>query len=190
MKKILIIIGLILGESCAQQSNDKSSQETYPKQNPQAGLPCIDSTINGILRLNNEESIINSIGDLYSKLNNPDNESPNIFLKNKSESEYLKMIKWEGSGRNYFSYFVVGKIIEKSGESILYPTSFVTFKTECGIHLGLIEDSLILIKGTDYKVSREEKNEVLTYSNKDLYVAKYYFNDGRIVKYEFGFEYP
>jgi hypothetical protein len=86
------------------------------------------------------------------------------------------------------------------------------FKTGKGIHLGLSLDSLFALLGKQHCKTVQAKNKVtVTYSiavppkeallgsreetfldfyNMPSYYGKYIFKDGKLVEFDFGFEYP
>lgn len=128
-----------------------------------------------------------------------DSEPARILLKNHNGTQYLVLYHLYGSNLNTFNQFEIGKIDFK--DSLYTITQFDSFRTEDGIYLGMTDTELMHIKGTNYSTEivngckileyRIEGNDIdfLKYYNMPLYIAKYYFSDGKLIKFVFGFPY-
>ena len=162
-----------------------------------------DTTVNFVLQLLNPASIRKAIGSQAGKMIQ-DEKPTRVQLTNKSGKEYLILYHSSGSNVNSFSEFEVGLI--KSPDKSFKPSKFVTFFTECGIHLGMTMDSLIALKGKQflktainsqtvltYKIEENEKGgkpDILMRYNMPEYKAEYHFINFRLVKFVFGFPEP
>jgi hypothetical protein len=172
------------------------------QSNSRGFLP--DTTVNFVLKLLNPPSIRKAIGSQAGKIIE-DEKPTRVQLTNKSGKEYLILYHSDGSNVNSFSEFEVGLI--KSPDKSFKPSTFETFFTECGIHLGITMDSLIMLKGSHLVSSKIKGQTVLTYKlveqgnkfaennilnryNMPEYRAEYYFVDSRLVKFVFGFPNP
>lgn len=157
-----------------------------------------DSTVNNILILNNVESSKKFYSAIYSKkVINFLRESPVIGFTNKEASEYLLLYQYEGGIENAFSCFEIGDTT--SVENELTTTNYNNFKTESGIMLGMSLDDLIRIKGKSYKKQKNKITYQITdYSSSDFlkkynmpaYFFECTFDEKKIVKIKYGFDYP
>jgi hypothetical protein len=163
-----------------------------------------DTTINSVLKLLDPSSIRKSIGNQRSKM--IEDEGPvRVQITNKRGDEFLILYQSEGANENSFNEFEVGLI--KSHNKPFRPSLFESFSTECGVHLGITKDSLIMLKGSDfvsstingrmvltYKISEQgnkvSNNSILNRYNMPEYRAAYYFLNLRLVKFVFGFPNP
>jgi len=74
---------------------------------------------------------------------------------------------------------------------------FEYFFTSDKIKLGITKNNLIAIKGNNYKIKKKNYNEILEYRiennkfisryNMPIYIATYYFNNNKLIKFRFGF---
>lgn len=170
------------------------------KQN--ADSVCHDTTINRMIVLRNSFSIEKNLGDIVSKLNK-DKDLPEVYFKNKSGTECLRLIFFPGDAKNIISLFEVSKVglINKPSKS--WQSNFSSFFTESGIKLGMTMSDVVGKKGNNFKKTSNGGLIVLRFSidekrdpkflntyNMPLYIAEYTFKNNLLVKFIFGFEYP
>jgi len=169
-------------------------------QRPTAARPAMsmDTTVNNTLRLIDAASIRQSIGDQRKNMIE-DEQATRIQLANKTNTEYLILYHLDGANGNSFNEFEVGAL--KAKRKGFKTTSFASFSTESGVHVGMTQDSLVALKGQKYKRSVEKGNIVLKYRitdkhavnniltryNMPIYDAEYVFRDGKLIKFTFGF---
>ncbi|MEQ1675667.1 MAG: hypothetical protein ABL876_03125 [Chitinophagaceae bacterium] len=159
-----------------------------------------DSTVNGVLKLDNFESGEENLGDIMDKVNQ-DASLPDIYFANKSNTQYLRLIFFPGSTRNSFARFEIGVKLKNRKYSVL--KKFDIFSSESKIAIGTSMTAVIKKKGKDFSKKMEKGLVVLTYTltemakyplllghNMPLYSAEYYFKKGKLVKMSYGFEYP
>lgn len=159
-----------------------------------------DTTINNKINLDDYLSVETHLGDIIQKVDH--NASlPDIYLKNASGTQYLRLIFFPGSTRNAFQRFEVGINTSRiKGTSL---KKFISFKTESGISIGSSLDSVIAKKGKNYTKEKINGTIEITYRltgldshpflgshNSPLYSAVYCFKKGKLYKFSFGFEYP
>lgn len=157
-----------------------------------------DTTINGVLILNNARSSTEfyadiSSGEVISNLR----ESPVIGFNNRANEEYLLLYLYEGSGKNEFSCFEIGTITNLEPEVI--NTDYGKFSTESGLTLGMSFEELIEIKGKSYilvedkiiyKLADYSKSDFLKRHNMPAYFLECTLKNNSIIKIKYGFEYP
>lgn len=157
-----------------------------------------DSTVNGRLFLNNQESA----RQFYSKISSEElierfRESPILVFSSKS-NEYLIAYQYEGAGNNEFSCFEIGDIKDLKNITII-ESDYNKFETESNLRLGLSFEELKRIKGEVYK----REGDKVIYSDEDYlnssFLKRYnmpaYFlectmKNDTVHKIKFGFEYP
>jgi hypothetical protein len=174
-----------------------SAQKASPKRT--TWVP--DTSINVSLKLLDPASVREKLGDQHGKLT--EDEGPDrIQLANRNRTEYLILYHSYGSNANAFSEFEIG--ILPGGSGSFRTTSFSTFKTRRSIRLGMKLDSLFDIRGKEDTIYIHSGYTVLHYETTDLhfgngilgrynmpsYEESYYFKEGRLVKYLFGFPNP
>lgn len=123
---------------------------------------------------------------------------------NSDKSKFLKLTVHPGDYYNQVSIFEVGYSTEiLKGDRFL---SFNDFQTEKGIKLGLTKDEIIKTFGNCYEIRnsttvglklvyrielpQDTKNNFLSNQNMPIYYAEYEFEKDKLIRYEFGFEYP
>jgi hypothetical protein len=160
-----------------------------------------DITVNGKIKLRNSFSIEKNLGDVMSKLNS-DKDLPDVYFKNKSGTEYLRLVFFSGDTKNIISLFEVSKIGLISKPPKIYQSVFPYFFTESGIKLEMTMSDVVGKKGNKfkktskgelivlkYRINYETNPKFLTAYNMPLYIAEYTFKNGVLVKFIFGFEY-
>lgn len=201
---ILVLFPLFV--ACGQTSKPKENLvendiEIQAKKEAVSFNP--DSSINNVILLENSSSTLKTLGDVMSHVN-ADADYPDAYFKSSGKGvEYLRVVFFPGNESNSLSQFEVGNTVELESKNFI-PIDYPSFKTESGIKIGMSKNQLLGIKGEDFIKRQVNGQEVLNYRiddfasstflkkyNMPVYFAEYWFtNDGRLVKYKFGFEYP
>ncbi len=219
MNKLISILLLCLFCSCGNchipskdtEPDSTSASETVKKQwayMPYDTVFVPDTTINNILFLNNETSIIRNIGNTESLMISDEDYFPYVYFVSKDETQYIKMTIFAGSSLNSFDVFEIGYVRDIQYK-IPNKSNFENFYTESGIHLGMHKEEVRKIKGSRfvetksdgfsimrYQISEGEKFDGENYKSRFLerngvgYSASYYFKNNKLVKFSYGFEYP
>ena len=109
-----------------------------------------------------------------------------------------------GDGYNEVSIFEVGCSNKISkGDNFL---NYDNFTTEKGIKLGLTKNQIVAAFGNCYhtkdrielgiktiyriELPQDTKNDFLTNQNMPIYYVEYQFKKDKLIRFEFGFEYP
>ena len=161
-----------------------------------------DISIDKKIFLNYPISIENLFGNIMPLMER-NAEFPYVYMINNEGDQYLKMIFLPGNEANSISKFEVGwtnslNITDKS-----HPSNFEYFITENKIALGISKEELLTIKGNNYTTTQEDdillikyiiddfkNSEFLKKYNMPIYTAIYWIKEDKIIKYQFGFEYP
>ena len=178
--KLLIILVSVLG--CAKN-------ETY-KENI---VP--DISVNNI-KLSDTTAVVLGYSDLKYNVIEGKEELPYVIFTNENKTEVLKLYLFYGTKRNEFYQAEISPYDKKT---ISNPTKYKNFSTESGIKLGISKKNLIKIKGNNftetnhvlrYEISDYEKSHFLEKYNMPIYFAEYTFDQDKLCKIHFGFEYP
>ena len=178
--KLLIILVSVLG--CAKN-------ETY-KENI---VP--DISVNDI-KLSDTTAVVLGYSDLKYNIIEGKEELPYAIFTNKNKTEILKLYLFYGTKRNEFYQAEISPYDKKT---VPNPTKYKNFSTESGIKLGISKKDLIKIKGNNfvetnhvlrYEISDYEKSRFLEKYNLPIYFAEYTFDQDKLSKIYFGFEYP
>ena len=178
--KLLIILVSVLG--CAKN-------ETY-KENI---VP--DISVNDI-KLSDTTAVVLGYSDLKYNVIEGKEELPYVIFTNENKTEILKLYLFYGTKRNEFYQAEISPYDKKT---ISNPTKYKNFSTESGIKLGISKKNLIKIKGNNftetnhvlrYEISDYEKSHFLEKYNMPIYFAEYTFDQDKLCKIHFGFEYP
>ena len=178
--KLLIILVSVLG--CAKN-------ETY-KDNI---VP--DISVNNI-KLSDTTSVVLGYGDLKYNIIEGKEELPYAIFTNENKTEILKLYLFYGTKKNEFYQAEISPYDKKI---VPNPTKYANFSTESGIKLGISKKDLIKIKGNNfvetnhvlrYEISDYEKSHFLEKYNMPIYFAEYTFDQDKLSKIYFGFEYP
>jgi len=121
-------------------------------------------------------------------------------FSNTLQNETLEVIFQPGSYLNEFSKFIVFK---SKNDVRKLNIDIQNFVTESGIELGIDDKTLISLKGKPTATTQFRSSEVYEYIidnydsssflkeyNMPIYSAKYFFEDSKLVRFEFGFDYP
>ncbi len=129
-----------------------------------------------------------------------DDYFPSLNVLSSDKTQKLTVIFHPGSVVNEFSEFSISYNTDNEVET--YITSDNEFITESGIKLGISIDELKGIKGIpastiedetvliSYKIVGIENSEFLRRYNMPEYYARYKFENGKLIEFQFGFEYP
>ena len=178
--KLLIILVSVLG--CAKN-------ETY-KENI---VP--DISVNDI-KLSDTAAVVLGYSDLKYNIIEDKEVLPYAIFTNENKTEILKLYLFYGTKINEFYQVEISPYDKKT---IPNPTKYKNFSTESGIKLGISKKDLIKIKGNNftetnhvlrYEISEYEKSHFLEKYNLPIYFAEYTFDQDKLSKIYFGFEYP
>ena len=178
--KLLIILVSVLG--CAKN-------ETY-KDNI---VP--DISVNDI-KLSDTTTVVLGYSDLKYNVIEDKEELPYVIFTNENKTEILKLYLFYGTKKNEFYQAEISPYDKKI---VPNPTKYANFSTESGIKLGISKKDLIKIKGNNfvetnhvlrYEISDYEKSHFLEKYNMPIYFAEYTFDQDKLSKIYFGFEYP
>ena len=178
--KLLIILVSVLG--CAKN-------ETY-KDNI---VP--DISVNDI-KLSDTTTVVLGYSDLKYNVIEDKEELPYVIFTNENKTEILKLYLFYGTKKNEFYQAEISPYDKKI---VPNPTKYKNFSTESGIKLGISKKDLIKIKGNNfvetnhvlrYEISEYEKSHFLEKYNLPIYFAEYTFDQDKLSKIYFGFEYP
>lgn len=185
------------------QTDNKSSEEIKTEDtnfvNNDSFLP--DTSLSQLFYLN--KAIFLSHTDIMRHLN-LNKDIPDIYISNKSNSEYCRMFFFPGSTKNYFSLFEVGSCKNLNQNiRLINEKECKRFITESNIKLGMSYEDIINIKGEQFKEIKKNdtlilyyelndypKNSFLKRYNMPTYYAEYTFYKNKLYKFIFGFEYP
>ena len=178
--KLLIILVSVLG--CAKN-------ETY-KENI---VP--DISVNDI-KLSDTAAVVLGYSDLKYNIIEDKEVLPYAIFTNENKTEILKLYLFYGTKRNEFYQVEISPYDKKT---VPNPTKYKNFSTESGVKLGISKKDLIKIKGNNfvetnnilwYEISDYEKSHFLEKYNLPIYFAEYTFDQDKLRKIYFGFEYP
>ncbi|NEQ49135.1 MAG: hypothetical protein F6K11_03245 [Leptolyngbya sp. SIO3F4] len=125
---------------------------------------------------------------------------PHVRILSNDSKQRLSAIFHPGGSR----YDVAEVKVEYAEEYKPYDrvSEHTSFVTESGIHLGMTQKELTSLKGPahnitsqgatvlHYRIDDYEHSEFLQKYNMPIYYANYTFEKGRLIAFEFGFEYP
>ena len=178
--KLLIILVSVLG--CAK--NETYRDNIVP-----------DISVNDI-KLSDTTAVVLGYSDLKYNIIEDNKVLPDVIFTNESKTEILKLYLFYGTKRNEFYQAEISPYDKKT---IPNPTKYKNFSTESGIKLGISKKDLIKIKGNifvetnhvlRYEISDYEKSYFLEKYNMPIYFAEYTFDQDKLNKIYFGFEYP
>ena len=178
--KLLIILVSVLG--CAK--NETYRDNIVP-----------DISVNNI-KLSDTTSVVLGYSDLKYNVIEGKEELLYVIFTNENKTEILKLYLFYGAKRNEFYQAEISPYDKKT---ISNPTKYKNFSTESGIKLGISKKDLIKIKGNNfvetnhilrYEISDYEKSHFLGKYNLPIYFAEYTFDQDKLSKIYFGFEYP
>lgn len=154
-----------------------------------------DISVNDI-KLSDTTAVVLGYSDLKYNVIEGKEELPYVIFTNENKTEILKLYLFYGAKRNEFYQAEISPYDKKT---ISNPTKYKNFSTESGIKLGISKKDLIKIKGNNfvetnhilrYEISDYEKSHFLGKYNLPIYFAEYTFDQDKLSKIYFGFEYP
>lgn len=178
--KLLIILVSVLG--CAK--NETYRDNIVP-----------DISVNDI-KLSDTTAVVLGYNNLKYNIIEGKEELPYAIFTNENKTEILKLYLFYGTKRNEFYQVEISPYDKKT---VPNPTKYKNFSTESGIKLGISKKDLIKIKGNNfvetnhvlrYEISDYEKSRFLEKYNLPIYFAEYTFDQDKLSKIYFGFEYP
>jgi hypothetical protein len=209
MKKCLILLlitTIFLLLACSgKNSKIKEKGVITMKFFKQDSLLIPDTSINNKISLENPTSIKKLFGNQLPVVNdiNLAAKGFKVCVLNKSENEYLKMNSFPGGVINAVDHFEIGYVIFLSNDINKKKSDFLSFATENGIRLGISKEEIIRIKGNKYSVIKDkeaytfryvldnfEKSSFLKRYNMPVYYEEFRLEKDKLVKFNFGFEYP
>jgi hypothetical protein len=161
-----------------------------------------DTTINSILQLRNISSFALFYPNTDSIVTTEnlvffDFDQPFVLFLNASKTEYLAAIVHEGTWKNYFSEFEIGKISDNILQKMNIPyivTEYQNFQTESNIYVGISVKTLEQLKGRDYlRIGNKIKYCYNRLDSEFLEIGEceYYLEceliDNKIIKFRFGY---
>ena len=185
-RSILLIIKLLI---ILVSLLDCAKNETY-KENIVS-----DISVNDI-KLSDTTAVVLGYSDLKYNIIEDKEVLPYAIFTNENKTEILKLYLFYGAKRNEFYQVEISPYDKKT---ISNPTKYKNFSTESGIKLGISKKDLIKIKGNNfietnhvlrYEISDYEKSHFLEKYNLPIYFAEYTFDQDKLSKIYFGFEYP
>ena len=154
-----------------------------------------DISVNDI-KLSDTAAVVLGYSDLKYNIIEDKEVLPYAIFTNENKTEILKLYLFYGTKRNEFYQVEISPYDKKT---VPNPTKYKNFSTESGIKLGISKKDLIKIKGNNfvetnhvlrYEISDYEKSHFLEKYNLPIYFAEYTFDQDKLSKIYFGFEYP
>lgn len=160
-----------------------------------------DISVSGIF-LNDPESTHKILGNPSEPVES-DDDFPILQVCNSNTTEILTLVFHYGDVRDSFSEFRVCNISKTPTNCIMPLKGVDHFVTGKGIRLGISKKELIKILGPGftetkegdqitihYKIDDFETSSFLKEYNLPVYYGSYHLREDKLVKFEFGFEYP
>lgn len=150
----------------------------------------LDTSINGVLIIENENSVLSTFGDVSKYLSEKENTAPEVVVLSARKNICLRMTHWYGDKRNQFGFFQIEKYVDKSENHI--QSKFEDFVSTNGIKLGMSDEEVKRRVKVDFVTIETAQGFILEYSVPgDLYKCVYSFDkEGVLVKFGFGNTYP
>lgn len=207
---IFILLLCMFNIGCHQANQNKNKcksqlmETCLEEQSIKKLIP--DTILNACLILRNCSSLEKFYPD-YSQISMVEtirDGTPIAVFSNIDKTEYLLAYKHEGDLKNSYSRFEIGFWDDEGFDTLPhYVTNEKRFITESGIRLGLLVDSLVKIKGSDFRVQKNGTEILLIYEIKDYhqseflirynmssYFMKYNIKNDVVQQIIFGFDYP
>ena len=150
-----------------------------------------DYSINDTLFIENEPSILKSVGDLKKYYVETYEDGETVYMLNKDRNECLKMIYSPGNSINSFAEFEV--LSNHAPRKLFYQSKFASFATESGVRLGMPDSAFFRIKGKPQNTRKQADGTVVyEYRSADdvLYYFRAWIKNGVVQKFRFGLENP
>lgn len=138
--------------------------------------------------------------DQQYNLHTPYNED--FIFTNKDHTAHLRLIHHPGDAKYQMAGFEVRKGMPDADEGYYSELNDKIFTTNNGVILGLNEQDIIDIQGEPQEIAQEGRYKIYYYSDTDSkspflqqyneceYVISYWFQNGILVRFNFGFVYP
>jgi len=155
-----------------------------------------DNSISGIY-YGDEESVYKVLGKdvrmiMDSILELDERDFPRIQVITKNKSQLLTCYMYYGDAMNQFRLFRV-RYLDPDRKFVKQPyfINDVEFKTGRGIKLGMTKEELTVLFGKPSGNMTDNGLDRITYQEKNgLYYGDYFFNNNKLIKFEFGTIYP
>ncbi len=203
--KITLYISIIFSLFISCSNNNKNNQnrellahpEKYVQDNYKAETISFqpDTTISRIALLS-DTNIQSYLGEkVMDRLNNE--VIPSSYVLSKDKKQRLDFFFHPGSSTNTFAEFRVSYTSTRTRSE--YSVNDINFSTESGIKLGITEGTLKAVKGEPdsidnstyyYRITDRESPVFLDKYKMPIYYANYTFENGYLIQFRFGFEYP
>jgi|GEM_PF-6259793 len=207
MKQLLIILGLLILCACNNKASETLSRELVP--NPEKyehdfyndSIEFSPDVSIGEFKLLDTINIEKYLGENpTSRLIRLHGELPKFQILSSDKNQTLSLYFHPGSFVNEFAEFGIKKGNQTNMDSKKYIDS--KFVTESGIQLGITVGDLKSIKGEPteietekttifkYLIDNSNESDFLKKYNYPSYKAEYEFENGYLISFKFGFEYP
>lgn len=150
-----------------------------------------DHYINNKLRIQDDESIVKTVGDLRKYQVGTYEDGEVVFMLNKDRTECLKMVHQPGGDFNEYNEFEV--YYNKAKPKLSYHSVFTSFVTESGVRLGMTDSAFLHIKGKPKKKTRlKDGSLLLEYIHADgiVYHFQAWIKNDTLRRFRFGEENP
>jgi hypothetical protein len=163
----------------------------------------VEKSISNIY-LQDEKTTTKILGaNIWDKHFEADSMFPRIECINKNGSEGLRLFFHYGGVKNAvaeFELFSIGKGYKRPAKAVKY--NIRQFKSGHNITLGLSKQQVLKILGKKFKSTKGKSEEKIKYFTDDpntevlkkyrgvAYFINCHFKDNKLVRYNFGFEYP
>lgn len=193
---IFCLIGLLF--SCKESSKKEINSDRVVKKGVKVQKE--ENSFKPDMTINNQITLMKPCDFLENTMRYNDR----VFLKNKSNTQYLILGINYGEKKNQFKeaeitndlnfeqYFIQNDSLD------FYTLDTEIFKTDSSIQLGMNKQDIINIKGLNFREIEDGISYILEYPNSKIlkeynmpiYYARFYFKENVLVKYSFGFETP
>ena len=160
-----------------------------------------DTTVSGI-KLQDPVSLTSKIPNIRTLI---DESGPGgqAFILNRDSSEILILTFHAGTSWDRVAEFHISANKNGTHYRKSFKLNIDIFVTESNIKLKMTKNDLIKIKGRNYNLKKGSDNEIIKYEIDDYLTSKflgrynypeyyeiYTFNKNRLIKIDFGFQYP
>ena len=136
-------------------------------------------------------------------LDDPDSDRPKAYICNKDNSERLALVYYEGDTAYVISEFRMEQVMTRYIDCSQPETPVEHFVSGKGIALGMQREQLVRILGEPQKIHPQLDETVLIYRidgknasgflqryGAPAYFGQYHFREDRLIRFDFGFEFP
>lgn len=137
------------------------------------------------------------------QLDDPDSDRPKAYFCNEDRSEKLTLVYYEGDTAYIVSEFRVERVETRYVDCAQPAQPIARFVTGKGIRLGMTQSEVTRILGRGYNTHPQLDEIVISYRIDDkhesdflqrhgapAYYGQYHFVEDRLVRFDFGFEFP